>query len=54
LPAAANRDPGVSPTQTASASAATPTPYLSDEQILFTYRTFSGFLLGHLLLKPAP
>jgi hypothetical protein len=23
----------------------------SDEQVLFTYRTFNGFLLGHLLLE---
>ena len=31
-----------------------PTQHLSDEQILFTHRTFNGFLLGHLLLEPAP
>ena len=26
----------------------------SDEQVLFTYRAFNGFLLGHLLLETAP
>jgi hypothetical protein len=31
-----------------------PTQHLSDEQILFIYRTFNGLLLGHLPLEPAP
>ena len=26
----------------------------TDEQVLFTYRSFNSFLLGHLLLRPAP